>query len=164
MMKRQHRDHIQERNAEILRLHFVEGWNLTEIGEHFGISRERVRQILRAHDVPTLTRERQARAAQAKRDEHKRKMQQRAEEKIKNFPHGTRAGYIRGCTCEECRVANNRYALERKRRVREGEMKIPSHGLSGYTNYGCKCSICKAAGSASNAYQRMIRLKRGLGT
>lgn len=40
-----------ERNAEFVRLHVEERLTLTAIGERFGISRERVRQIVRKHGV-----------------------------------------------------------------------------------------------------------------
>lgn len=36
---------LPERDREIIRLHYVEGFNLAEIGVKFGLSRERVRQI-----------------------------------------------------------------------------------------------------------------------
>ena len=42
----------EQRNAEIVRLHVEEDLNFTEIGLRLGITRERVRQIVRKEGVP----------------------------------------------------------------------------------------------------------------
>lgn len=49
-----------DRNARIVELHVEQGLNLAEIGKLHGLTRERVRQIIKDHGVQTLTRERWA--------------------------------------------------------------------------------------------------------
>ena len=56
-------------------------------------------------------------------------------------PHGTRARYVSGCSCDECRAANRAYMRSLKTRP------VPNHGVSGYTNYGCRCATCRRAHS-----------------
>ena len=46
------RSHLTERNEEIIRLYVKEGLTLREVGGRFGLSRERVRQILERAGVP----------------------------------------------------------------------------------------------------------------
>lgn len=53
---------MTERNATIVTLHVREGLNLSEIAAMYGITRERVRQIVKAHHGRTLTRDRWAEA------------------------------------------------------------------------------------------------------
>lgn len=69
--------------------------------------------------------------------------------------HGERAGYFRGCRCPECVAANTADQMVRRRKraadVRAGRRQPPSHGASGYFNWGCHCDVCKAAGRQSNA-------------
>ena len=36
----------------------------------------------------------------------------------------------------------------------------PRHGLSGYSNLGCRCGICRAANTAYNLQMRKVRQRR----
>lgn len=66
------------------------------------------------------------------------------------IPHGgSGGGYSNhGCRCQECKDANTRRVLARRRR-RELETKNPDdprHGtMSFYINAGCRCRVCKDA-------------------
>jgi len=71
------------------------------------------------------------------------------------MPHGTRAAYERHRRagekpCEACRIANCRATeLAARERSQRPPEEVP-HGLSGYLNWGCRCKVCCAAGSARN--------------
>lgn len=60
------------------------------------------------------------------------------------------ASYARGCRCDGCKEANKevqRAIKERRiKRFKSGKTKI-KHGVSGYSNWDCRCSDCKAAWS-----------------
>jgi DNA-directed RNA polymerase sigma subunit (sigma70/sigma32) len=45
--KRERTDDLDRRDAEIIKLREQLGWTLEAIGDHYNISRERVRQIVR---------------------------------------------------------------------------------------------------------------------
>ena len=49
-------DRLRQRNSEMARL-ALDGLNLTEIAEQFGVTRQRVQQILAAQGITTRTRE-----------------------------------------------------------------------------------------------------------
>lgn len=53
--------------------------------------------------------------------------------------HGTTGRYQAGCSCDDCRAANR----EKTRRLR-GKPPL-THGVSGYTNYRCRCEVCTEA-------------------
>jgi hypothetical protein len=56
---------------------------------------------------------------------------------------GTIKEYRAGCRCAECRKANNAMQLAwRTKNLGRDPMTIP-HGSYGYTNYGCRCDICR---------------------
>lgn len=62
--------------------------------------------------------------------------------------HGTYRGYLTGCRCPECRMANT----ANKRKSRDTAKQDPAranragHGKANtYKNYGCRCAPCKAA-------------------
>ena len=61
------------------------------------------------------------------------------------------ASYTRGCRCEGCRLANKEAQRETKKRrierFRSGRTKI-KHGVSGYSNWDCRCEKCRKAWSA----------------
>jgi hypothetical protein len=61
------------------------------------------------------------------------------------------AEYARGCRCEGCKEANREMQREikarRLERVSRGKRKVP-HGVSGYSNWDCRCSECKKAWSS----------------
>lgn len=64
--------------------------------------------------------------------------------------HGTAACYVRGCRKAECVEANrisNREVKERRvARFKAGKVKI-LHGVSGYSNWDCRCAECRVAWS-----------------
>lgn len=63
--------------------------------------------------------------------------------------HGRRYTYWKHrCRCELCVGAQRSYM----RSLRQSPAP-PSHGSSGYRNYGCRCATCRAAGSVDNRAQ-----------
>lgn len=63
--------------------------------------------------------------------------------------HGTRSRYRRDkCRCDKCRAANAAYigGLREKKKAELGAGAVPdeavAHGVSGYANWGCRCSVC----------------------
>lgn len=61
------------------------------------------------------------------------------------------ASYNRGCRCSGCVAANKEASRQTKaRRVarfENGEVEI-EHGVSGYSNWDCRCETCRAEWSA----------------
>lgn len=73
--------------------------------------------------------------------------------------HGTHYRYAHDkCRCRKCRKAEAEY--RQMLRDRAAENGPPSHGKSGYFNHGCKCDICRAAGSKENKRQRRRRKRQ----
>lgn len=70
------------------------------------------------------------------------------------------ASYARGCRCDGCRKANRERAqmvkASRVKRVRQGNVKAP-HGVSGYSNWDCRCPKCRKAWSEYLRERRVIR-------
>lgn len=65
----------------------------------------------------------------------------------RQYKHGTRYAYTRGCRCAECRTANTHYHRD-LRDARAGALAPddPRHGHnSTYNNHRCRCEPCKAA-------------------
>lgn len=64
--------------------------------------------------------------------------------------HGTAACYIRGCRETKCVEANREVQREVKRRrierYRAGKVTI-KHGVSGYSNWDCRCGECTSSWS-----------------
>lgn len=162
-------------------MYHVEGLSMTEIGKQFGITRQRVHQIIgNAGD--------QAHYGQAKKDsrieqleaaykqimsggsveEEAEKLGMKSESlrmalKRIGIPlpvyiapaHGTHYRYSRGCRCDECKES----AREERRQRYERGPKI--HGTaSAYFNYGCRCDECKKAGAIQNRVTRLKRIQR----
>lgn len=147
------------------------------IGEHLGLSKAAVNKIRRNHGIPagsphgvpeeTVERIRamaldgasdasigravgmSGAAVQAVRT--RRGIE--AGLKLKKSEHGTPSMYNRGCRCEPCKTRQRQRAKEqqakRLAKVQAGEASF-AHGLSGYTNWNCRCAVCKAAGSDAN--------------
>ena len=46
----------------------------------------------------------------------------------RDFEHGTRACYVKGCRCDDCKASNLRYYHERMQRRREAEAKVAPFG------------------------------------
>lgn len=61
------------------------------------------------------------------------------------------ASYARGCRCEGCKEENRLTQKEikarRVARFKAGEVEI-THGVSGYSNWDCRCNECKSAWSS----------------
>lgn len=78
--------------------------------------------------------------------------------------HGTAACYIRGCRKPECveanREANREVKARRIERFRKGKVTI-RHGVSGYSNWDCRCSECRTAWSAYLRSRRLASLNGG---
>lgn len=53
--------------------------------------------------------------------------------------HGSITKYTAGCSCDACRAANTAYGRSLKGRT------PPTHSVSGYQNYGCRCKVCTRA-------------------
>lgn len=76
---------------------------------------------------------------------------------LREPPHGSVNRYTSGkwaCRCKECTAANTAYNRTLKGRP------APTHGLSGYRNYGCRCDICRKAGSDANFLSGDARTRR----
>lgn len=68
------------------------------------------------------------------------------------YSHGV-AGYKRGCRCDKCATAHGEaYRRFRRDRLDAGlTPDDPRHGtVTGYLNWGCRCELCRAAGSRNN--------------
>lgn len=65
--------------------------------------------------------------------------------------HGTAACYLRGCRKKECveanREENRQVKARRVARFKAGKVHI-KHGVSGYSNWDCRCPLCTNAWSA----------------
>lgn len=134
---------------EIVRLHLDEGWNLSEIGDAYGCTREAVRLILKERGAPSLTRERMKERSRYRR--LVRAVAVAARHEQRKARHGTRTMYGYGCRCDECREAQNSYMrrLSRDPSMRKSPLR---HGTSNaYSNYGCRCTACRAANTARSA-------------
>lgn len=75
--------------------------------------------------------------------------------------HGTAACYIRGCRRPECieanRQANREVKARRIERFRKGKVSI-RHGVSGYSNWDCRCPLCRNAWSTYLRGRRVAKL------
>lgn len=158
-----------ERAIIMARLYVEDGLTLAEIGERYGISRERVRQIIKPFGLEAhYGRRRKEGRARLLREAHQRiasresTTAQEAERIGYASPsglygafsrlglllpqkppaeHGTTTRYRSGCRCEDCRRENRRKAIARRARG----PKV--HGSSSsYFNYGCRCQECSEAG------------------
>lgn len=137
------------RNAEMVEMR-RRGLTLQQIGEHYGVSRQRVKQILADEPVPLKA-------------GHYRnffyavgvaaRLQFRADNGGTVSEHGTRGRYQWGCKCAACRGANRDHTAALRNRDRGVEV----HNASGYRNYGCRCPICT---EAHTTMQREYRQRR----
>jgi len=168
------------RAKEMLAAYKKEGLTLAAVGERYGLSAERVRQLispLRGYVANRQPRGQAARTAEIVAA-HKRIVAREttsAEEaerlgyasaasfrfalyslglRIGRPPlgHGTYASYQRGCRCDECTESMREHY---RQRYEEGPKR---HGTaSGYSNYRCRCPKCKAAW---RAHRRALRVRR----
>lgn len=178
--------HVVDRR-EVMQSMYDEGLSFQQIGEAFGVSRQRVGQLIgpqrkKAHyGRARKTRMLEERTAAFNRIQAGESTLEEEAEKIdvqtktlyqylvdhKMFlptqftlspKHGTVYRYNRGCHCARCKKAI------RAGRQRMKERGPREHGTaSGYVNYGCRCPECKEAGSAANRAYRERRKRREAG-
>lgn len=166
---------------------YAEGYTMGEIANEYGISRQRVHQIIqgsyeRGHWGRRKKDARRERllAAHARIMAGESTLHEEAEREgrtsdglrssfyelgLRLTPpspeHGTGYRYRCGCRCEECTRAmrEQRVYWRESRKSREP----PEHGTeSAYKNWGCRCDLCKAAGSESNRRWRLSHQRRQL--
>lgn len=162
---------MRARDSQILDM-YLEGYSLAEVGSVFGLTRQRVHQIIQPHmedphfgvnkrraygdrvtqsfariiSGETTTAE-EAKEIGVKTDSLRRAFVRKGLRlPRKEHPlHGTRYRYAQGCRCDDCK----RVVSEYQRSFRGREPAV--HGtFSSYTNYACRCDLCKAAGSKAN--------------
>lgn len=141
----EYRERVPERVLEMARLHVEECLSYAQIGERYGISRQRVGQLLTPLDLahPEVQRrdEEGLRKAARRIEQRRSTLAVEAEKlgyssgdslrtalwriglKVHEPPpampkHGTVARYRRGCQCTRCRRANADYARERYQEAR----------------------------------------------
>lgn len=73
--------------------------------------------------------------------------------KLKDI-HGTVSSYNSGCRCDECKRAKREYKAKLKFKP------VPNHGNSGYMNYGCRCDVCKTERSKAQKAEKERRKAR----
>jgi Fe-S cluster assembly iron-binding protein IscA len=132
--------------GEALRLFWNEGKNYAEIGQLFGMSRQRIHQLIPGEGAK--------KQALRKLEKDKLKKEKRIEllarvEQNKNN-HGTEYTYkYYGCRCDLCKAANTQAMAERRSRVRLTVDLNSADIIHGTTNtyryYGCRCDKCKEA-------------------
>jgi Sigma-70, region 4 len=160
---------------------YAQGYTLREVGDAFGVTGERVRQLIKgSYGKPHRGRRKQEERVRKLQAAHARilaketTLQEEAvdlglapdslagafyELGLKFAPasplHGTPYRYGRGCRCEKCSKA------VRQQRLRRYQQEPPQHGTeSAYSNWGCRCDPCRAAGSKANRRHRLARLER----
>lgn len=76
-------------------------------------------------------------------------------------PCPSAAAYARGCRCDGCKAANREVQRQIKERrinkFREGKRKPRRHGVSGYSNWNCRCDVCRKAWSKYLRERRKAR-------
>lgn len=78
-------------------------------------------------------------------------------------PCPSAAAYTRGCRCDGCKAANREVQRQikdrRVARFRKGEREPRRHGVSGYSNWDCRCEECRTAWSEYLRERRKARKK-----
>lgn len=170
MKRKSHSEAVGRVHAEEIKQLRWQGLTLREIGEKYGVTRERVRQILvdsagwKATPIfdwveELFVRETFTRAGKCQPGNRR------------NLPwviqhqHGTYLRYNAGCRCEPCGKAA-RAKVEKSLNKTAANMKPgdghPKHGTAyGYRMLKCRCDLCRAAGRAADLEYRKKRIKRG---
>jgi Sigma-70, region 4 len=155
---------LVSRVEEMQRLRDVDRLTLAEIGERYGISKQRVGQLI-GKQGDSVERERLEQFQQQRLETIERVVAgeisaaEGAEisgitlrtflnysldtfgiKLTKESPeHGTPYRYNRGCRCDDCRAARREY-----RRQWRATASPPKHGTqNAYCNYACRCPKCK---------------------
>lgn len=178
---------MTQRTDEMARAYIEEGLTYGQIGERYGITRQRVGQLLgplelaRDRGQAKIAREQRLRASHARLQSGTVTLAEEAENlgyasaeslrsafyelglrysaPAKPVPeHGTIARYR--SRIHGCRCEECRRAnAEHQNRLRGEEP--PNHGTySGYINYGCRCKACKEAHRATVRARRATKRQR----
>lgn len=166
---------MSERNQTIVARYAEDGLTLEAIGQEFGITKERVRQIVSGAGVKerhygSRRREQETRDAYTRISEGETSVTEEAEKlglkreslldrfrkldlkfaTVIKADHGTRHYYqYYGCRCELCREVIRSYQRSLKGK------EPPQHGsTSAYVNYGCRCDLCRKAGREMRIRQK----------
>lgn len=172
---------IPERTASMARAYVEQGLTYAQIAEEFGITRQRVGQLLGPLNLARDVNARKATRVQKLRASHERvttgtsTLEEEAARlgyksghilrhafwslglkvvlhPLADPPHGTYARY--SSNRFSCRCADCRRA-NRERVAKLKESEAPNHGTySGYVNYACRCQECK------EAYRTVVRARR----
>jgi hypothetical protein len=82
---------------------------------------------------------------------------------VSEYPHGTNAGYGRGCRCDPCHEARYAYWIAwqaRKKADLSPTAPTQRHGTyNRYRTYGCRCGACRAAVWAYERERKAARRK-----
>jgi hypothetical protein len=170
-----------ERAREMGRLYAEEGQTYEEIGEIYGVTRQRVAQILSPFGFTAhYGKRKRTERAQVLREIHARIQAGETTlaeqgpllgyadgESLRHamlamnlrFPrppspeHGAAWRYNKGCHCPECTEAYRVYVREKR-----GKREARTHGTpSSYINYGCRCQACREAAAR---YRRDLKARR----
>lgn len=174
---------MNSRDTKIIIRYVEDGLSTREVGDEFGLTRERVRQILVDSGI---TRRHGGERRRVQDDDRIRAAFDRITEdgsttKIEAEILGVRSGSLRArfrrmglrlplavarhgtrhyymkykCRCVPCRAAASAHGRSLKQR------EPPEHGTaSAYHNYGCRCVPCRAAGREARRVQKRRRLER----
>jgi hypothetical protein len=153
---------------------------LDEMGQRVGLTRERVRQILKANGitvrrplVPCNGSEVCGRYVSVYSETGFCYICLRRIDKFATHippvkqadTHGTRSCYaLRECRCKACCAATLIYSRKSRLERMKHSGDAPHGTASAYLNWGCRCAPCKAAGSANNRACKERRLARKAGT
>lgn len=169
-----------ERTQNMARLYVEQGMTYEQIAEEYGITRQRVGQLLKPLEL-AQTRGPSARLARQQKLKlvfeeitagrvtlekaaadmgyaHAHSLRDAMRElglffSTKQIPeHGTLARY--GSRSHGCRCDECRRANRERSQALRDSGDPPNHGLSGYVNYGCRCKTCK---EANRLHQRGLR-------
>lgn len=156
-------DDPAERRQIVDGLRFA-GWTLQSIGDRFGLTRERIRQIssVPARLVPRDRVHYWCRSCNAEVRQGVRRCESCREAKT----HGrSGSAYNRGCRCEECVQANRQRTITYKERNRiwldaDGVSQRPGllHGtITAYGAFSCRCVPCRGAQAKANRDYKLAR-------
>lgn len=175
----------EDRTERMVRAYVEEGRSYAQIAEEYGISRQRVGQILGPLNLAPdrgqamIVREQTLRAAHARLldgstlGEEAEALGYSSGESLRGAlydlglrvvrerpvpEHGTRARYRslkHACRCDECRRANREMGGKLKGK------EPPNHGTySGYINYACRCHACREAHRITIRARRAAKRQR----